>query len=124
MSAHENRLGPYSLPAAADLSGSQYCGVVIDNTGKVALPAAGAYIDGVLQNPDATSGAQARFDWMGVQPVRYGGNVTAGDLLSVDGTGKFVTSVTSGHARVARCMVSGVSGDRQAALMGRYGTVP
>lgn len=127
MSAHENRLGPYSVPAGADLTGSQYCGVVINNLGKAVLPAAGAFIDGVLQNPDATNagvGTQARLDWMGIQPVVYGGPVTVGDLLSVDGTGKFVTSVTSGHNRIARALFTGVSGDRQAAKLGSYGTVP
>lgn len=105
---------PYSLPAAADLSGSQYCGVIINTSGLIALPALGGRVDGILDNPDATSGAQARFWPVGTPGFlkgKAGGNITAGALLSVTAAGKFVVSVTQGHKCVAKALDAAANND-------------
>lgn len=93
----------YSLPAAADLSSSQYCGVVINTSGEFALAGAGAVIHGVLQNLP-TAGQQARAELCGrVLKGKVGvGGVTVGARCSIIATtGRFCVSVTSTHAYVA-----------------------
>lgn len=110
--AHENLDGIYSLPAAADFSASQYCGVVINSSGQYALAGAGAVIDGVLHNR-CVAGAMARaVNLVGVVvKVKLAGTVALGDKLSTNGSGAWVKSVTAGHAYNGKALRAGVSGD-------------
>lgn len=110
--AHENLDGIYSLPAAADFTNSQYCGVVINASGQYALAGAGAMIDGVLHNR-CVAGQMARaVNLVGVVvKVKLAGTVAVGDKLSTNASGAFVKSVTSGHAYVGKALRAGVSGD-------------
>lgn len=89
--------GVYSLPAGADLSSSQYCGVVMNTSGQFVLPAAGVLPDGFLQNlPKA--GEQARVQLIGkVLKAKAGtGGVTVGAKVSCDANGAFITNGATG----------------------------
>lgn len=79
-----------TLFTAADLSTKQYCGVVVDATGKVALAGANVNIIGVLQNKPI-AGALAEIDCDGVTKGIAGAAIAAGDKLMVNATGQFLT---------------------------------
>jgi hypothetical protein len=87
---------PLSIEAGVDLSGSGYCAVTLDTTaalGKLALPAAGAPILGILYNKPALGRMGKVFSFgSGARKARYGGNVTTKDLLKVDSSGRFLTA--------------------------------
>lgn len=85
--------------AAADLSASQFCAVILDNTGKINLPGAGAAAFGVLQNKPA-SGQQGGVMVYGLTRmiVGAGGTVTAGDKVMVDTAGAAVTATSTNFA--------------------------
>lgn len=78
----------YSLIAGEDLTGSQFCGVDIDSSGKAVLPTEGGRCIGILQNkPDEDQVATLVYDGIskcsiGVTGVVAGNNVTVDD----DGT--------------------------------------
>jgi hypothetical protein len=85
---------PITLPATADLSASLYCGVTLNTSGQVILPAANAPVIGVLYSA-GTGGLFA----CGIETVgrgklkmKYGGTVAADDPLKVTSAGKFVTA--------------------------------
>lgn len=89
--------GVYSLPAGADLSSSQYCGVVINTSGQFVLPAAGVTPHGILQDKPL-SGEQARVELIGkVLKAKAGtAGVTVGALCSVNATGAYITNGATG----------------------------
>lgn len=98
--ATEQQIDVYNLPANADLSASQYCGVVINSSGKIAVAGAGARIDGVLQNkPTANDAAVVAYN--GVSKGVAGAAFAAGADLMTNASGQFVTA-TTGNAIVAR----------------------
>lgn len=85
---------PFSLPASADLSASQYCAVKVDSNGRLALPAAGASAVGILYTrPTAIDKAgEVMGPGWGILRAKLGGTVTAGDALKVDSSGRFLTA--------------------------------
>jgi len=103
--AYEENLRPVSIPANADLSASQYCFVVINATGKVAVVGAGLAADGILQDKPAAADRPAA---VGATPgqiskCRAGASFTAGDDLTPDSTGRAVTA-TSGDVKGAKAL--------------------
>ena len=100
--AYENLGKCISLEASTDLSSYQYRFVKLSTT-QLALCGDGQNAIGVLLNDPA---AQARAGNVmvgsGVTKVVAGGNVTAGDLISSDASGRAVTAVSGdfllGHA--------------------------
>lgn len=92
-----------TLLAAADLSASQYCFVILDNTGKVALPTAtGQVVIGVLQNKP-TAGQVCEIMVMGVTFLKADGvGLTAGD--------KIEALTTTGTAQVAAGAGTNING--------------
>lgn len=99
-----------AAPAAADLSLKQYLGVVMDNTGKIAVNAvAGGDIVGVLVD-DPKAGEQATYQVYDVAKVMCGAAVAAGAKLQCTTAGKFITAATTGHVIVATAREAG-SGD-------------
>lgn len=126
--AHQHWDQPYSLPVAANLSANDFPFVAINTSGQLALPAAGADIDGILDNArDCTAaGKQGRFFWSGVLKVKLGGTVTKGANLSVGANGLAVVSVTSGHKLVCKALAAGVAGDIVEVFVkaNGYGAVP
>lgn len=114
----------YSRVAAADLSASQFCAVVIDSAGKAALPAGSTVpIAGVLQNKPVAA-AEASIVADGITKVIFSGTVAAGDHVMVDSAGKFKTAATTGNVRVGVCLLGGASGETGSVLLLYRGLVP
>lgn len=92
----------------ADLSSSQYLGVVLNSSAKAAVAGVGTRIVGVLQNkPKTTDTAQVRV--MGVTKMVAGGTVAAGDPVCVNASGQAITAVAaSGNYIVGTAEEAGV----------------
>lgn len=101
--AYEDNLQRISLPANADLSASQYCFVVVNSSGKVALASDGAKADGVLQDKPAAADRAAQIGIDGVTKMKAGAAITAGDDVAVGSSGKGATA-TTGEVVVARAL--------------------
>lgn len=101
----ENLDGIYSYPAAADLSGSQYCAMTINSSGQAAVAAANsALVDGILHNNTAdAANKMARLITLSgvVVKAKLGATVAIGALLTTDASGRLVTA-TSGQNVVAK----------------------
>lgn len=103
--------GNYSLPAAADLTGSQFRFVVINGSAQVALCGAAAVADGILSNAPAV-GEAARYDYEdGVfkvvcGPVALGAGVEIGS----DAVGRAVAAI-SGQPVLAKTIDAANPGD-------------
>lgn len=108
--AHQNPDGIYSLPAAADLSASQFQGVVVNTSGQFALAGIGVLPHGILDNAPVAL-AQARAYMAGpVLKMKVGvGGVSRGVPCCVDATGKLVAGAT-GHKLVFVPFEAGVAG--------------
>lgn len=102
----------FTLPAAADLSASQFRFVNADTTAglsKAALPAAGGRAIGVLQNKP-TAGLAATIVQTGIVKVEVGtGGVTAGDTVQCLADGR-ITVVAAGKYAVGIALATGVIG--------------
>lgn len=107
--AYEENLSKITVPANADLSASQYCLVVINSSGKLALATATAKADGVLQDKPSAADDAGCLAINGVSKVKAGAAITAGDDISVGSSGKAATS-TSGDIVVGRALTA-ASGD-------------
>ena len=108
--AFEQTLRTIAAPASTDLSASQFCFVVVNSSGQLALPSAGGEADGILQDKPNAQGVQAELAVLGVSKVVVGtGGVTAGDLLAADASGKAVTA-TSGNKILGRALATGAAG--------------
>jgi hypothetical protein len=81
-----------TVPAGADLSASQYCAVDINSSGQAVLPSAGGRVAGILVNDPAAAGRGAEVGIAGVQVVKLGGTVAAGDAVKADSSGRAVTA--------------------------------
>lgn len=108
--AYEEALLRISGPVAADESSSQYMAMTLNSSGKYAVAAAGAVVDGVLQDDPAATGYVGEIGIGGVTKMLVGPNgITAGQAGQVDTNGG-VTSYTNG-VRFCRALTTGVSGD-------------
>lgn len=77
----------FTLLAATDLSGSQFCGVDVDSNGKAAFPVQGKRCIGVIQNKPK-SGEAATIVVSGVTKVKVGiTGLVAGNNVTVDDDG-------------------------------------
>ena len=93
--ALEESLRSISLPAAGDLSSSQYLFGKINSSGQVAVCPDGGKADGVIQNDPAAAGRAVQLGIAGRSKIVAGGVVGAGDSVSCDASGRAV-SVASG----------------------------
>lgn len=80
-----------SLPAAADLSASQFLAVKVDSNGRAAVAGAGEFCVGILQNKPG-SGQAATVAYAGISKVVAGGNITAGMSVAANASGKLVNA--------------------------------
>ncbi len=119
--ATEEALQPQSLPAAADLSASQYCGVVINSSGLLALAGAGD-CDGVLQNKPAAAGRAANYCIGGRTKVKAGGTINPGDEVTTDSTGRFVAA-GSGEITCGVCVEGATVGLIGSVIFGKGATI-
>lgn len=91
----------WTLPAAADLSASQFCFVDADNTAagsRAALVGAGARAIGVLQNKPNAAGIAATIFTSGVSKVKAGAAVTAGANVKADASGRAILANAGSYA--------------------------
>jgi hypothetical protein len=115
MGAFEIPLFKWTLPAGADLSASQYRGLVASGANTI-VAGAGVRVIGALQNKP-TSGQAAEIQTYGITFAELGGTVTAGADVSMDSAGRFV--VSSGSAAIlGSCLVGGAVGDIGSVLLG------
>lgn len=118
--ATEISVARVTIPAAGDLTGQRWSGVVVDANGRVALAGAGVAIDGILQDePAAIDRAAAVETGRGaISMVRAGAAFSAGDNLTVDANGDFITAVgASGNAIIAKALsTTGGAGEIGTAL--------
>lgn len=103
---------PFTLEASADLSASQYCGMTTDANGRLALPAAGTHIIGILYTkPKALGQAGTVRRGLGKQKAKIGtGGCTAGGLLKIAADGTFVAAASTNLA-VAKALTTNAAGD-------------
>lgn len=107
---------PITLPGASNLSASLFCGVALNTSGALVLPAANAPIIGVLYAAGTGGAFQCEVFTVGEGKIKalYGGTVTANDPLKVTSAGKFITAsaadVQAGF-QVATAIKSGVLND-------------
>jgi hypothetical protein len=119
--AYEQTLRTIGVPASADLSASQFCFVVVNANGQLALPSAGGDAEGILQDKPNAAGQAAEVGILGVSKVVVGtGGVTAGDLLATDANGKAVTAAT-GNKILGRALATGAAGTLIPALIQQKG---
>lgn len=88
--ANSTNIWTTTLPAAGDLSSSQYLGLVATG-GEAAVAGAGDKIVGVLQNNPDAAGKAASVMVHGLTKAISGAAVTAGVEVEVDAAGKFIT---------------------------------
>ena len=102
-----------SLPAAEDLSASQFCFMNIDAAGRIALPSANGDAVGVLQDkPDAIdrAGEVGMLEASLRLKVIAAGTITAGNKIKTDAAGKALVATTGTHV-LATALKSAVAGD-------------
>lgn len=102
--------------ASGDLSGSQYCGVVIDTNGRVALAGVGSNCAGVLYDKPAALGRACAYGISGKSPLRAGGNITKGTKVAPDSNGAFV-AIGSGDRGFATALEAASAGQIFTALI-------
>jgi hypothetical protein len=108
--AYEQTLRTIGLPASADLSASQFCFVVVNASGQLALPAAGGDAEGILQDKPNGAGVAGEVGILGVSKLVVGAaGVTAGDLLTTDAAGKAVTAASTNKI-LGRALATGAAG--------------
>jgi hypothetical protein len=101
-----------NLVAGADLSGSQYRLVAVDNSGKaVAANGATAKVIGVLLNKPG-AGQAARVAIAGVTSCVAGAAVNAGDTIVANATGAGIPGNTTGNVIAGRALTGAASGAR------------
>jgi hypothetical protein len=107
----QNRISSISLPAAADLSSSQFRIVTVDSNGRAALSNATALSFGVLQNkPGSLQAATVAFE--GVTKVVAGAAITAGARVRSDANAAAVPAAVAGNAVIGIALESaGAAGD-------------
>src|SRR3974377_574710 len=108
--AYEQTLHTISALASADLSASQFCFVVVNSSGQLALPSAGGDAEGILQDRPNGAGGYGEGGLLGISKRGVGAaGVTAGDLLATDVNGKAVTAAT-GNKILGRALATGAAG--------------
>ena len=97
--AYEQTLRTVGVPASADLSVSQFCFTVVNANGQLALPAAGAVADGVLQDKPNGQGVIGELAILGITKLVAGAAVNAGDPLMANASGQAVTAAANNFVR-------------------------
>lgn len=109
----------FSGQAAADLTGKEGFGMVIDAAGKVAVAGAAASIDGVLRYA-GKAGETVTVVKTGEMGLILGAAVVVGADLTTDAAGKFITAVL-GNPIVAKARVAGNLNEMIHGLLGLKG---
>lgn len=105
----------FTLPAAADLSATQFRFVTIDGTGKAAVPAAGAKTIGVRNNkPKANEATTIVHD--GISLVEAGAAIAIGANVETDVSGRAIT-LAAGIAQGIALETASAAGVKIAVLL-------
>lgn len=101
-----------SAPAAADLSGSQYCAAIYNSSGQYALAGANAVVDGLIHNLPK-SGEDCRVVCAPVARVKVkaGAAFAVNALLTTDASGRFVTATTGQNVCAKALKAAAALGD-------------
>lgn len=113
---YDENLSVITLEAGQDLSTKQFYCVSIAADGQIDPSGDGALIDGILQNDPATVGQAATVAVAGISRVVLGGNVSIGDLLASDASGKAVVA-TTGEEIFGKALAAGVNNQVIPALL-------
>ncbi|HPT61617.1 MAG TPA: DUF2190 family protein [Bacillota bacterium] len=111
-----------TLVAAIDLTAKQYHAVKLDSNGEAtAITSVGEDAIGILQMP-AIAGEAATVMVSGITKAIYGANITAGQRVMVNATGKIVPFATpaagSTNYAIGRALESGVANQEGTILLG------
>lgn len=93
--AYEEKLDTISAPASADLSASQFCAVLYNSSGEIALAAANGPMDGVLQDKPEASGRAGCVGINGVTKAVASAAIAAGANVAVATSGQFKTAAST-----------------------------
>ena len=88
--------------------------IIKAGTGAMSCVKASAATDKLLGTSDELDHATGEMVDVGVipvAPVRLGGTVAAGDLLTSDANGKAIATTTTGNAYIGRAEIAGVADD-------------
>lgn len=105
-----------TLPASADLSASQFCGIKIDSNGKAALGDGGAavpeHVIGILQNKPNAADKPAIILIFGLTKVQASGALaTIGTRLSTASDGQVDAAGATDNVIGVQLSVAGAAGD-------------
>jgi hypothetical protein len=118
--ASENIVQSITLPAAADLSSSQFKLVTVNSSGQAALANATALVVGVLQNKPSAAGQAATVAVHGVSKAVAGGAITAGARVTADASGNAIAAASAGDAVLGVALTGAASGDVFPVLINPY----
>lgn len=115
--AWENLGKCVTLPAAADLSASQFCAVNVNSSSQAALAGAGDDAIGVMQNkPAAASRPATVMVGNGVTKVKSGAATTAGSTGTPDSSGRMVDA-TSGDYILGKFLEAATGANQYVAFL-------
>ena len=117
----ESTLTSLSIPAAGDLSSSQYRVVDINASGSAALVStAGGKNVGILQNKPTAAGRAAAVAISGVSRIVLGGTVAAGAEVISDVNGAGIAQSSAGQFVIGTALRGGSAGQIGEVLIKRY----
>jgi hypothetical protein len=84
-----------SLPAAGDLSASQFRAVSVNSSGQIAAAGVGVAVAGILQDKPGAVGRAGNVMVLGVSKWEAGAAITAGERVAADATGRCKPAVAA-----------------------------
>jgi hypothetical protein len=103
--------GRKTFKAGGDLSALQYTGVKLNSSGNaIAATAATDKVIGFVQNAPATNDSAdvALRNSGGTFKAKAGGTIAVGDLLTIDASGRVITTTTAANEVVGRAIEAAV----------------
>jgi hypothetical protein len=112
------------VKAAADYSANQFYGVKMDTNGDYELcDTAGEVCDGIIVHP-AGAGEALGITLAGVEKVAAGAAVAAGDLLTIDATGRVITALSTNHVLGKAQSAASAAGELVTVVLKYSGVAP
>jgi hypothetical protein len=123
--AFESLFRGLTIPAGSDLSSSQFFFMIINSSGRLAIPAgAGDPVDGVLQDKPDAAGVAGALAFDGVSKVEAGAAVSVGDLVQSDAAGKAIPALSGTHAAGKAITAAAADGEVISVLLLPIGELP
>ena len=103
--AYEEGVITITVLAASDLSAAQYKGMTLGSAGTVTLIASlGARCSGILQDKPSAAGRAGSMGISGVSKVVAGAAIVAGTELTIDATGRAITTSAADQHIIGEAM--------------------